>query len=103
MRAKLVNDIKNLKKGQTIKVDIEKLKNHLNNNFKIQYNSIPRKWRNNDFYSNYFKQITENNDDLIKKLEKENPIITKINNDNFIDIIFSDGAENSIELDCIIL
>lgn len=86
----------NLKKGQQIRVNITQLKSELDLNYKLVYKSIPFRMRTNEFYTKHLSDIEENNNKLISKMEKENPIITNVGSDGYLNIMFSDKSEAGI-------
>jgi hypothetical protein len=90
------------KKGQIIKINIDELEKEQHKNFLIQYKALPKDIRNNDFYTKHFDKIKKDSEIFILKLKSENPKITKIVDNNWINIIFSDGTENGIEAKFII-
>jgi hypothetical protein len=90
------------KKGQIIKINIDELEKEQHKNFLIQYKRLPKDIRNNNFYTKHFDKIKKDGEDFILKLKRENPKITKIVDNDWINIIFSDGTENGIDVKFII-
>mgnify|MGYP005854729339 CR=1 FL=1 len=95
---KKINQLRRpFKIGQIIKINTDELEKHLDKNFLIRYKSLPKDIRNNDFYTKYLGKIKKDDKKFIEKLKSENPKITKVVDDDWLNIIFSDGTENGIE------
>ena len=90
------------KKGQIIKINIDELEKEQHKNFLIQYKALPKDIRSNDFYTKHFNKIKKDDEDFILKLKSENPKITKVVDNSWLNIIFSDGTENGIDAKFII-
>lgn len=96
------NDFKQYKKGQFIKVDIDGIRKQQHDFFLIRYKSLPKKIRENEYYTKYFNKIKEDDEAFILKLKNENPKITKVVDYRDVNVIFSNGTESVIGIEFIL-
>lgn len=86
----------NIKKGQRIKINLESFRKELDSSYKLYYKSIPFRMRNKDYYKKQLSTLEEKYNNVFSNFEKEEPLVINVNSDGYIDIIFSDKSEVSI-------